>query len=36
MVYGGNVRFSALESSRDAEQAYQIRVVGMKILAMWC
>ena len=34
MVYGGDVGFSALESSRDAEQAYQIRVVGMKVLAM--
>ena len=34
VVYGGDVRFSALESSRDAEQAYQIRVVGMKVLAI--
>lgn len=34
MVHGSDVRFSALESSRDAEQAYQIRIVGMKVLAI--
>lgn len=34
MVHGSNVRLSAFESSRNAEQAHQVRVVCMKELAV--
>ena len=33
MVHGSDVRLSAFESSRNAEQAHQIRIVSMEELA---